>query len=322
MEFPNNKLFAFSILDDTDDSTLKNIRPVYEMLWELGFRTTKTAWPFDSPEGSPIFFAAETLQNEAYLEYVHILMDRGFELAFHGATMEPSRRDRTIRGLEYFYNEFGKYPRLYCNHGYNRENIYWGHKRFQNKLFRLLFRIEQKYRKKHKYIRSAAKDINFWEGEREISEYFWGDLCQKHIQYVRNFTYKRLNLLEVNPEMPYKLRNTRYVNYWFSTADAQDVGSFNKLFTTERIDELERSGGVCLISTHLGKGFAKNGKVNSITSKILEYIASKRGWFAPVSDILDFLLEKKESSVELTDYQCFRLEFRYILDSIFGLKYH
>lgn len=322
MKFPNNKLFAFSILDDTDDSTLKNIQPVYEMLWELGFRTTKTVWPFDSPEGSPIYFAAETLQNEAYLEYIHTLLDRGFELAFHGATMEPSRRDRTLRGLEYFNNEFGKYPRLFCNHGYNRENIYWGQKRFQSKLFRYIFRLAEKYKKKHRYIAAAVEDPNFWDGEREISEYYWGDLCKRHIQYVRNFTFKRLNSLEVNPEMPYKLHQTGYVNYWFSTADAPDVDSFNKLFTFERIDDLERSGGVCLLSTHLGKEFANNGKVNSNALKILKYIASKNGWFVPVSTILDFLLEKKESSVELTDYQCFRLEFRFIIENILGIKNH
>jgi len=70
------------------------------------------------------------------------------------------------------------------------------------------------------------------------------------------------------------------------------------------------------------EGVCKKRKSEFDHIEILEYIASKRGWFAPVSDILDFLLEKKESSVELTDYQCFRLEFRYILDSIFGLKYH
>jgi len=322
MIFQDNKPFAFSILDDTDDSTLKNIQPIYEMLWELGFRTTKTAWPFDSPEGSPIYFAAETLQNKKYLEYIHTLLGRGFELAFHGATMEPSRRDRTLRGLEYFKNEFGNYPRLFCNHGYNRENIYWGHKRFQNKLFRFLFRLEQKYSKKHKYIRAAVKDPNFWDGEREESEYYWGDLCQRHIQYVRNFTFKRLNLLEVNPEMPYKLHQTEYVKYWFSTADAPDVDSFNKLLTFERIDDLERSGGVCLLSTHLGKEFVKNGKVNSNASDILKYIASKNGWLVPVSTVLDYLLERKKLSVELTDYQCLRLEFRFIVDNILGLSNH
>ena len=101
MFFPNNKRFAFSILDDTDDATLRNVKPVYDALREHGLRTTKTVWPLDCPEGSRIFFAAETLQNKPYLDYVHELADDGFEVAFHGATMEPSRRERTIRALDF-----------------------------------------------------------------------------------------------------------------------------------------------------------------------------------------------------------------------------
>ena len=40
--FPTGKRFAFSVLDDTDDSTLKNVEPVYAMLRSYGLRTTKT----------------------------------------------------------------------------------------------------------------------------------------------------------------------------------------------------------------------------------------------------------------------------------------
>ncbi len=65
MLFPENKRFAFSIVDDTDDSTLHNVKPVYEKLQEYGFRTTKTVWPLDCPEGSRLFLAGETLQVRA-----------------------------------------------------------------------------------------------------------------------------------------------------------------------------------------------------------------------------------------------------------------
>ena len=63
-------------------------------------RTTKTVWPLDCPEGSRNFFAAETLQDKKYLSFVHELADAGFEMASHGATMESSRRERTLEGLE------------------------------------------------------------------------------------------------------------------------------------------------------------------------------------------------------------------------------
>lgn len=277
MVFPGGKRFAFSILDDTDDSTLQNVKPVYEALRELGFRTTKTVWPLDCPEGSRIFFAAETLQNKPYLDFVHEVADNGFEIAFHGATMESSRRKRTIQALEFMKGEFGSYPRLFCNHGQNQENMYWAHKRFQTSALQWLFRFLQ------------TEPSRSYTGEVENSEYFWGDLCKEHIRYVRNFTFNRVNVLEVNPGMPYQLPATKYVNYWFSTADAPDVAAFNRLLADHRIDELERDGGVCIVSTHLGKGFVKDGKLNANTANVLKYLACKPGWFVPVSDVLDYL---------------------------------
>src|SRR5881296_2966253 len=105
--FPEKKRFAFSILDDTDDSTLANVKPVYDQLRQYGLWATKTVWPLDCPEGSRLFHAAETLQDKAYLAFVHQLVNEGFELAFHGATMESSHRERTIQGLEFIKREFG-----------------------------------------------------------------------------------------------------------------------------------------------------------------------------------------------------------------------
>ncbi len=303
MLFPGNKRFAFSIVDDTDDSTVHNVKPVYEKLREYGFRTTKTVWPLDCPEGSRIFFAAETLEDRGYLDFVHDLADDGFELAFHGATMESSRRERTRRAIEFLKAEFGNYPRLFCNHGQNRENLYWGYKRFQTTLLREWFRL----------VRREPPD--YYSGEIEESEYFWGDLSREYIQYVRNFTFQRLNMLEVNPEMPYRIPGTKYINHWFSTTDAPDAHAFNRILSYRSIDNLEQDGGVCIVSTHLGKGFAKEGKLNSDTDNILKYLAKKPGWFAPVSDILDYLLRNR-GNVNLGYLQRLRLEFSFVMDKM------
>lgn len=308
MLFPNNKRFAFSVLDDTDDATLENIKPIYEILRGYGFRTTKTVWPLDCPEGSRLFFAAETLQNKAYLDFVHDLISDDFELAFHGATMESSCRERTLQALEYLKKEFGTYPRLFCNHGHNRENLFWGCKRFQSSLLRQLFQIFKK------------EPLYYYTGEREGSEYFWGDICKNYIRYVRNFTFYQLNMLKVNPEMPYHLPSTKYVNYWFSTSDAMDVHAFNRLLTYERIDELEREGGVCIVSTHLGKGFVRDGKLNSDAEDILRYIAEKPGWFVPVSTILDYLITNRCKKSELGSFRRWRLEWRFVIDKMIALR--
>jgi hypothetical protein len=306
MEFPNGKRFAFTILDDTDDSTVSNVAPIYAFLQAIGMRTTKTVWPMGCPEGSRLFFAGETLEDEGHLRFARKLAEAGFEIASHGATMESSDRDRTLRGLDFLRMEFGSYPRLFCNHGFNRENLYWGAKRFQSPVLRPLVRLATG-------IRSVS-----YHGDDEDSMYFWGDRCQEHVTYVRNFTFRRLNMLDVNPQMPYRLKTTKYVNYWFSTADAPDVGAFNRLVTRERIDKLEEQGGVCIVSTHLGKGFVTDGNLHPDTQDILRYVASKPGWFAPVSEVLDHLRRVQGRTEELGWQDCLKLELRYIADKLFS----
>jgi hypothetical protein len=303
ISLPVGKRFAFSVLDDTDDSTLENVQPVYALLQDLGLRTTKTAWPLDCPEGSRHFFAAETPQEKAYLAFVHELADAGFELAFHGATMESSRRERTLEGLEFLRSEFGCYPRLFCNHGQNRENLYWGSRRFRTAPLRMLSRV----------LMREHGDSS--EGDTEGSRFFWGDVCRDVIRYVRNFTFERLNMLEVDPGMPYHVASTPYVKYWFSTVDAPDVQAFNRVLSRRRIDQLEADRGVCIVSTHLGKGFVKDGRVNPVTEGLLRYLADKAGWFVPVSDVLDRLLEAGRGRT-LTRQEVLRLELRFVAERI------
>jgi hypothetical protein len=120
----------------------------------------------------------------------------------------------------------------------------------------------------------------------------------------------------VDPGMPYRLPQTRFVNYWFSSADAPDVDAFNRLVTVERIDQLEREGGVCIVSTHFGKGFSQDGRLNSDTSDILRYLAGKPGWFVPVSDVLDYLLKRRHSPGELSWRERLQLECRFVIDKI------
>lgn len=301
MAFPGGRRFAFSILDDTDDSTLQNVRPVYDRLRGYGFRITKTAWPFDSP-GSRLFFAADTLENKPYRDFVHELVGAGFELAFHGASMESSRRPRTIEALEFMRAEFGRYPRLACNHGHNRENIYWGSKRFATAALRMAS------------VAFRREPLHHYAGDVPDSEYFWGDLCRTHVRYLRNFTFRQLDMLAVNPEMPYALPGTPYVNGWFSTTDAPDAGAFNRVVTIRALERLERDGGVCIVSTHLGKGFSRDGRLDPGVDATLRYLAQRPGWFVPVSEILDHLVTRGDRVLSARGIA--RLELRFITEKL------
>ena len=302
MVFPENKQFAFSILDDTDDSTVENVKPIYDLLTNLGMKTTKTVWASDCPEGSPLYFAGQTLQDAAYLKFVHDIKDEGFELAWHGATMESSKRARTMEALDFFEREFGYYPVLHCNHANNQENIYWGDKRYRTPLLRQLIKL----------VNRKSADFS---GEDESSPYFWGDLCEKHFRYVRNFTFSELNMLKVDPEMPYHLSEKPYVNNWFSTTDAPDVNRFVELLTQKNIDRLDSEGGVCIISTHLGKGFTKNGSVDRRIVDSLEYLAKHNGWFVPVSEILDYMQGQQKNNRKYRSGQL-GVELRHIVDHV------
>jgi hypothetical protein len=304
MNFPRDKRFAFTILDDTDDSTLENVKPVYDALKAHGIRTTKTVWPVDCPEGSRIFFAADTLQRKPYLEFVHQLEGDGFEIAFHGATMESSRRDRTVQALELLKREFGAYPTLFCNHGHNRDNLYWGRKRFRTPWLRSIAGLARK------------EATSYSLGDVEGSDYFWGDLCRQHIRYVRNWTFPCLNMLEVNPEMPYRTSDTSYVNLWFSTADAPDAGEFVRLLTRENIDRLEQTGGLCIVSTHLGKGFVKDGVLDPRVQRIFQVLSEKPGWYVPVTQMLDYLVQTQDKGQALDPWKTAMLETRYLVHKL------
>ena len=53
VRWPEGKDFAFTVFDDTDHSTLENAHPVYDLLGDLGFATTKSVWTFPPAQGVP-----------------------------------------------------------------------------------------------------------------------------------------------------------------------------------------------------------------------------------------------------------------------------
>jgi len=302
VQFPDGRRFAFTILDDTDDSTLENVSPVYALLEELGLRTTKTVWPMDCPEGSRLYFAADTLQRRAYCDFVQHLAARGFEIASHGATMESSPRDRTLAGLAFLRERFGDGVRVHANHGQNLENLYWGHQRFQTPGLRALLAR----------LRPGVPSVGAVEG----SPCFWGDVAREQFAYVRNFTFSDLDMTARNPGMPYSLPTTPFVRMWFSTTDAPDVSVFNRRVTRPALERLEAHGGVCIVSTHLGKGFAREGRVDPVFEQTLRWLATRPGWFVPVSTVLDHLCASGGGGRTLSRAALARLEVSYLLDQV------
>jgi hypothetical protein len=280
LEFPEGKKFAFTIIDDTDVATVQNVEPMYRLLEELGLRITKTVWPVGCPEGSRDFSSSQTLEDSEYRAFVVDLQRRGFEIAYHGATMESSRRERTLAGLERFREAFGTYPRVHANHAFNRENVYWGEARIDDPLVNFFYR------------RLNGRPPGYYLGHTQGSAYWWGDLCAQRIAYVRNLTFLELNLAKVNPSMPYHDPSRPLVRRWFSASDAEDCEEFNDLLNPEHVERLERERGFCIVATHLGKGFVRSGRLDPITRQRIEFLARRAGWFPTVSELLDWLSDQ------------------------------
>jgi hypothetical protein len=302
MNYPDDRDFIFTIFDDTDISTLEYIRPVYDFLTEEDIKITKSVWPL-AYEGDSDFKGSHTLENTKYADYITELRDCGFEIGFHGPTMVSSDRNSIIRAFQVYYDVLKTYPRVYAPHAINRENLYWGSHRFTFPIFKLLY----------KSISGERKD--YYQGHEVESRYFWGDLSLRHLDYVRSFTYSTMNLFNVGPTLLYSNPYKPYVKNFFITGDAENVEEFNYLLRLENQAELERERGICIISTHFGKGFIKERRLNARTRYLLSEIKKRNCWLAPVSEVLDYVKSKQQSNI-LSSYGLILMELRWLVDFI------
>jgi hypothetical protein len=302
--FPGGRTFAFTIMDDTDVATVANVEPVYRFLAANGFRTTKTVWPFACPVPDSNFRSSETLEDPPYLAFVRELARQGFEIASHGATMESSERERTALALTRFEEVFGGPPRVYANHAYNRENLYWGVDRVDDPLLRAF------------YERANGQPADYYQGHVEGSPWWWGDLARGRITYIRNLTFSEINLRRINPSMPYRDPRRPLVPWWFSASNAEDVEEFVALMSEAAQDRLEREGGVCIVATHLGKGFARAGEVDPRVRALLTRLAERPGWFVPVGELLDWLREQRPGDGDLGWWEWRRMQWRWAADLV------
>lgn len=307
IRFPNGKRFAFSIIDDTDMATLERLEPLYGLLDRYGLRTTKTVWALESNASSYGPNRGDSLQTPAYRKFIVNLQDKGFEIALHGVRGGSSRREEVLNGLDEFKRALGHYPKMQVNHSLNRENLYWGPHVLSFTPYRWA---------------GGPAMRNDFHGHEPQSEYFWGDVAKRHIRYVGRFTFPGINLLGVNPSLPYRLPDKPFVNYWFSTANGDHINEFVELLKPENLDKLDREGGVCLVYSHLGSGsFNKNGRIDPRFEERIKDVASRNGWLAPASEILDYLTQQPGWTGDLGFRERVRLETlfgsRQVLERIF-----
>lgn len=299
MIWPNNKKFAFTIIDDTDGGFVYNTEPVYKLLFDCNMRITKTVWvypPRDEFEGG-------CLLDAEYRDFIKDLQHKGFEIALHNVGSGLFGREEIKAGLEIFKKIIGSYPKIHINHANNADNIYWG--------------IERHSPFVKAIINSMYGDRRRYKGSKKDSDQFWGDLCKEHIKYIRNHVFSDINTLKNDPRMPYRVKSKdEFSNYWFSASNGYTVEEFNDLVNPDSIDKLEEEGGVCIVYTHFSCDFVdENGELDPSFERNIRYLSNKGGWFVPASELLDFMLAKKDSDEDFaSELYLQALDLKWIVD--------
>jgi len=304
--------FKISIVDDTDDAVLENIKPVYDFLHSKGIRITKTVWVYPPRDRQS---SGDSLQRTEYLDFIRDLHQKGFEIALHNVGSGDYTREEIVKGLEEFKDKLGFYPKIHINHSYNKDSIYGGTKRFNwpfNKIVNAL------------YPQYAGE----FQGEIEGSPYFWGDLHKEMITYNRNHEFKNLNTLAVDPKTPYiDSRRSKYSNYWFSSSFAPNQLVFNHLLSKENVDKLVKDQGTAIVFTHFGY-FYKDGQLDPGFVEAIEYLVNQKGGtYLPVSELLDQRAEERRSKGKqpyptISLWYKFRLELIHLWTRVYYRKFN
>ncbi len=300
--WPEGKRFAFTVFDDTDRMTVNNGRPVYDFLAEMGFRTTKSVWPI-SGRGPTCVSAGSTCRDPDHAQWVRALQEQGFEIGLHSAAPTTSTREEWVVAIEHFKDLFGAYPATYANHAGCVDSIYWGDQRVSG-THRLAYNLLTRFKKCH------------FQGHRPGSPQFWGDICRRHIRYVRNFVYPDINTLKQCPQMPYHDPQRPFVNAWYASSEGPSLEAFNQTISEANQERLEEEGGLCIMYTHFGFGFVEDRRLDSRFMSLMRRLSSRPGWFVPVSEVLDHVKAVRGGLHVITATERRALERRWLAHKI------
>jgi hypothetical protein len=302
MIWPSGKRFAFTVFDDPDGQSLDTSERVYGFLGDLGFRTTKAVWPLGPT--SEANSGGDTCASEPYRRHALALQAGGFEIGYHLAGPQSSPREQSIQGLDRFREFFGNPPVSMANH-YNREALYWGPDRLSG------------WRRSLYQLATAGRNSGRFSGHVEADPFFWGDLCQSHIRYCRNFVFREINTLRACPQMPYHDPLRPWVNLWYASTEGAKGPAFFSAVTEANQDALEEQGGACIMYTHFGHGFVEDGQLNPRFCDLMQRLARKGGWFVPVTTLLDHLRQSRKTDPVLTAADRSALEWSWLRQKLF-----
>lgn len=299
--WPEGKRFAFTIFDDPDSQTWEADREVYAFLKDHGFRTTKGVWPM-GPIRTPSDYGL-TCAHPGYTDWIRSLVDAGFEAGYHNATSHTCTREETEEGLELFRRLFGAYPRTMAHHYNCDENLYWGEHRLSG------------WRRTAYNLLTRYQNHNHFFGHVEKHPYFWGDLCRDRIEYCRSFAFGDINTFKVWPHFPYHDPDRPYVRLWYPSSEGSNQERFCHTIAEANQERLEEEGGLCIMYTHFGHGYY-DGALNKRFVALIERLAQRPAWFAPVGTVLDYV-RSRQAPIVLDSRMRAQLETRWLKHKVF-----
>lgn len=300
VSWPNGKRFAFTIFDDPDSQTWEAGLEAYAALRDLGFRTTKGLWPM-GPIRTPSDHGL-TCAHPGYPEWIHSLLEAGFEAGYHNATSHTCLRHETEKGLELFRELFGAYPQTMAHHYNCNENLYWGESRVSG-VRKLIYNVLTRFQNRNQFF-----------GHVPGHEFYWGDLCHERIAYCRSFAFAEANTLKAWPHLPYHDPARPLVRYWYPSSEGSNCDRFCRTLGEANQEQLEEEGGLCIMYTHFGHGY-HDGRLNRRFLTLMERLAQRPGWFVPVGTVLDYL-RQQQGEIVLTDELRSQLEWRWLKHKI------
>jgi hypothetical protein len=280
IHWPGGARFAFTVFDDPDAQPLAVGREVYALLTDLGFRTTKGVWPVTGP-GTPSD-SGQTCDVPAYRDWVLDLQRLGFEVGYHNTTQHTSTREETRRGLARMAELFGPEPLTMAQHFNCDENIYWGDKRLSGAGVRAVYNAATRFQNRGRF-----------HGEEQGHAQYWADLCRERVRSVRNFVYAEIDTLAACPMMPYHDPRRPAVREWYASSEGANCRSFVHTIREENQDRLAEGGGACVMYTHFGHGFVRDGKLDARFVALMTRLAGLGGWYVPVRALLGHLRERR-----------------------------
>lgn len=300
--WPEGFRFAFTIFDDPDSQLYEETELVYSFLADLGLRTTIGVWPLGTRREPNSL--GETCENPQYREFLLEMQRRGFEIGFHNATPHNSTRAETVEGLDVFEKYFGHAPFCMANH-YNQEAIYWGSARLSG------------WRRAAYNLITKGQNQGRFFGHVKGHPAFWGDVCRERIEYCRNFVFSDINTLKMCPYMPYSDAQREYVRSWYSASEGSKAATFLKTISEANQDQLEQEGGASIMYTHFGHHFVERGQLNPEFRRLMERLAKKRGWFVPVTGLLNHLKAAHGGTTVLDEGRRRQLEASWLWEKLF-----